>query len=269
MCWFCHFKAATAAQRDFFECLCALSAMLSCAELAKRIDSLEAFLKDNIDSLVKDLATKMLQKFEEQGVGEHVKLAETVGFVSDKYDSVLAQNAELVAANKELLARNAVLEKKVTELEQYSRLNNIEIKGIPTTKGEDRKAILQRVANVIECPISPDDIDTVHRVSTKSTGKNLIARFCSRDKKNEFVRKARKARLRASQLGFSGEIDQPVFVNDHLTMENKRLFAKALALKKEKKWQFLWTDNCQILARMNEDCKVNRIVTEADLRIFN
>lgn len=243
--------------------------MPTCAELAKRIDSLESLLKGNIDDLVKDLATKMLKKFEEQGVGEHVKLAETVGFVSDQYDSLLAKNAELVAVNKELVARNAVLEKKVTDMEQYSRLNNIEIKGIPTTKGEDCKAILQCVAAAIDCPISTADIDTVHRVSTKSKEKNLIARFCSRDKKNEFVRKARKARLRTNQLGFAGDNDKPVFVNDHLTVENKRLFAKALNLKKEKQWQFLWTDNCQILARMNEDCKVSRIVTEADLRIFN
>lgn len=60
----------------------------------------------------------------------------------------------------------------------------------------------------------------------------------------------------------------PVIVNEHLTFDNKKLFSKALALKKEHQWQFLWTDNCRIKARKSEDSKVFGIGTESDLRVF-
>lgn len=98
--------------------------------------------------------------------------------------------------------------------------------------------------------------------------KNIIARFCSRDKKQEFLSKARKAKLHTNDLGFPGPHHYPLYVNDHLTVENKRLFAKALSLKREKGWAFLWTDNCHIKARQSNESRVYRIRTEADLSIF-
>ncbi|KAH7947206.1 hypothetical protein HPB52_008236 [Rhipicephalus sanguineus] len=63
--------------------------------------------------------------------------------------------------------------------------------------------------------------------------------------------------------------DKPIFVNDHLTPENKRLFAQALALKKEKQWQFLWVDNCRIKARKTTDNRVYRISGVGDLAVFS
>nr|XP_037289565.1 uncharacterized protein LOC119183358 [Rhipicephalus microplus] len=176
---------------------------------------------------------------------------------------------ELVTANRALSAKNEALEKKVADLEQYSRLNNVEIKGVPVTQNEDCLAIVKTIGNAIGCSVSPSDLDVVHRVATKSKEKNIIARFCCREKKGEFVRRARKARLRTGQSGFSGSTDAAVFVNDHLTVENKRLFSKALALKKEKSWQFLWTDNCQIKARQTSSSKVFILKSENDLRVFN
>lgn len=59
-----------------------------------------------------------------------------------------------------------------------------------------------------------------------------------------------------------------MYINDHLTPENKRLFAQALALKKEKEWQFLWVDNCKIKARKTQDSNVYRISGVSDLAIF-
>lgn len=70
------------------------------------------------------------------------------------------------------------------------------------------------------------------------TKKNIIAHFCSPDKKQEFLSKARKAKLHTNDLGFPGPHHYPLYVNDHLTVENKRLFAKALSLKREKGWAF-------------------------------
>lgn len=125
------------------------------------------------------------------------------------------------------------------------------------------------MGEVVGCPVSTDDIDTIHRVASRSNEKAIVARFICRDKKNEFVKKARKARLQASQIGFSGGTDRAIFVNDHLTIENKWSFSKALTLKKERRWQYLWTENCQIKARQSGDSRVFRIASESNLRIFN
>lgn len=240
-------------------------------ELAKRIAALEALLDENLEGMIDTLAEKFQTKLANLGLGEHVELSESVRFFSKEYDLMKAKQAELIASNNELLARNTALEKRVAELEQYSRLNNVEIKGVPVTEGEDCHGILQCMANAIECPVEATDIDIVHRVPTMSKNqneKNIIVRFCSREKKNDFIRKARKARLCTSNIGFSGKTNVPVFVNEHLTVDNKKLFSKALALKKEHNWKFLWTDNCRIKARKSEDGRVFRIATEHDLRVF-
>lgn len=178
------------------------------------------------------------------------------------------EREQLKAANKTLVARNQELERRVCDMEQYSRKNNLEIKGVPTTKGEDCVKIIQAIGNKIECPVSEADLDIVHRVPSKGDTKNLIARFLSRTKKNEFVKKARKARLQAKDIGFHGMETRQIYVNDHLTLSNKKLFAKALELKNEKAWKFLWTIDCQIMARKTEESRAVRIKDETDLAMF-
>ncbi|KAH7954727.1 hypothetical protein HPB49_021319 [Dermacentor silvarum] len=242
--------------------------MPSNAELAKKIEQLESLLNNKLDNLIDSLASKIAKQLDDQGLGNLTSLADSVRYMSDQYDKVRTTVAELVDSNKDLRAQNEALARRIADMEQYSRLNNIEIKGIPCTQGEDCAVILKTIAEVVECPISSSDIDAVHRVPSKTAEKSIIARFCSRDKKNEFIRKARKARLRTSQIGLTGSKDNAVYVNEHLTIDNKRLFSKALALKKAMKWRYLWTENCHIRARKTEDSKVFRISAESDLRIF-
>lgn len=242
--------------------------MPSNAELAKKIELLESLLRSNLDTLANDLTVKVKEKLAHEGLGEHASLSESVRFLCDSFDSIKVKQDELTLANKELVAQNEVLTRRVAELEQYSRLNNVEIKGVPVTQGEDCAAIVKRLGEAIQCPVTPSDFDTIHRVSTKTDEKNIVARFCCRDKKNDFVRKARKVRPSTSDVGFSGSSDRAIYVNDHLSPENKRLFARALTLKKAHKWQFLWTENCNIKARKSSESRVYRIVKESDLSIF-
>lgn len=202
---------------------------------------------------------------------EVVELRNSLSMFNELYEAMKIQQEGLAKENKELARSNQQLTKRVAELEQYSRLNNVEIKGVPQTQGEDCCAILKEIGEKIGCPVESTDIDVVHRVPAKH-GQNIIARFCSRTKKGDFAAKAKKARLTASSLGLRAQgtsrTDEPVFINDHLTPENKRLFAQALALKKEKQWQFLWVDNCRIKARKGPDSRVYRISGVGDLAIF-
>lgn len=68
-----------------------------------------------------------------------------------------AKQDELVAANRALSAKNEALEKKVADLEHYSRLNNVEIKGVPVTQNEYCFSIVKTIGNAIGFPVSPSD----------------------------------------------------------------------------------------------------------------
>lgn len=214
--------------------------MPSCAELAKDIATLRA---------------------------ELASMQESLSMFNGLYESVKVQNETILKENKFLKEENAKLSQRLTSLEQYSRLNNVEIKGVPVTEGENCLAVIQAIGKKIGCPVVPSDIDIAHRVPAKKD-KNIIARFCSRSKRTEFISKARKAKLATSAIGLSRSSDSPFFVNDHLTPENKRLFAQALELKKAKGWRFLWTENCVIKARKTENSRVYRISNANDLAIF-
>lgn len=220
--------------------------MPTLAQLAKKIESLEELLNEKLDSLIDDLVSKVNIKLKDLGLGEHASLCESVRFISQEFDEMKLRQEDLLASNKVLLSRNEALEERVADLEQYSRMNNVEIKGVPSSQGEDCVAIVRRIGDAVECPVSPADIDTVHRVSSKTTEKSIIARFCSRDKK-------------MSSLGRLAEPDCALTISASLV---------ALALKKEHKWKRLWTDNCQIKARKADDSRVYRISTESDLLIF-
>lgn len=249
--------------------------MPTCAELAKRIDQLEALFKGRCDEVVTDLVRKCSTKLSTEPnivelKGEMEALIKSVDMLNSLVEDARAQNISLTSANKELKAENQALTKRLSELEQHSRINNVEIKGVVCTQGESCLAIMKAVGEKICCPISEDDIDVVHRVPTRSGAgnKNIIARFCSRAKKQDFIAKARKARLNSKDLGYAGPNHVPIYINDHLTRENKVLFAKAQSLKRDKGWQFLWTENCQIKARKTCDSRVYRISTEGDLSVF-
>ncbi|KAH6925593.1 hypothetical protein HPB50_007895 [Hyalomma asiaticum] len=209
--------------------------MPTCAELAKRLEKVEALSESKLDEVAERLLVKFQEKIRsvEPDVvalkAELESLISSVTMLNSVIETIKSEYSTFASAYKDLMRKNEILSKKVAEMEQYSRANNVELKGVPYSQGEDCSAIIRTIASKVDCPISDSDIDIVHRVPTRAgSAKNIIARFCSRAKKQEFVNKARKARLTSRDLGFSGAHSNAVFINDHLTPENKRLFAKAL-----------------------------------------
>lgn len=193
----------------------------------------ETELKD-----LKDLA-KQLDSFKRDMRVELRELKESMNFCSDACDGVKGLTAEIAALRKEvkklteynntLEAENTRLSQKVNELEQYQRMNNLEIKGVPDEG--DPMTVIKQLGAVVGESIQEEDVDTCHWVPTAKKGvRNIIVRFVRRSKRNELLAKSRKKKVDSAALGF--QPGKPVFVNEHLTQQNKKLLGLAVQKKK-------------------------------------
>ncbi|KAH9360462.1 hypothetical protein HPB48_009669 [Haemaphysalis longicornis] len=107
---------------------------------------------------------------------------------------ILKKAREALKAGKEGLTQSlAKAQKEITELKQYSRKNNIEIKGIPQLKDEFLTEVVQKIGDKVGGKVQPSVIDVVHRVRTKERGStNVIVRFVSRRAREKLVQAAKK-----------------------------------------------------------------------------
>ncbi|KAH7979755.1 hypothetical protein HPB49_010860 [Dermacentor silvarum] len=206
----------------------------------------------------KDLG-KAFEDFKREIRAELRSFKQSVEHCSESCDSVNALTLEmktlreeLVAtrnSNEKLAAENKQLQMKIEELEQYSRANNLEIKGAPD-EGEPFDTV-QKICVAVGEPLARDDVDICHRVGTNKTGvKNIVVRFVRREKRNAVLAKSKKARLSTTAIGF--RTTGPIYVNEHLTRQDKQLLGAANAKKREVGWRFVWTHGGKIFARKSE-----------------
>ncbi|XP_077548403.1 uncharacterized protein LOC144161646 [Haemaphysalis longicornis] len=208
------------------------------AELASVIKSVE-FVSKSFDEFKNDI--KLFRQ----------EVAELKKHSSDTQGATRRLEKELQETKKQLL-----------DLKQYSRRNNIELKGVPVVENEDLTSVLNKVGSCLNVQISAQDIDAVLRVPTKGLP-NIVVKFLSRSPRDKVLLAAKKTRLNASMLGF--QLDDPIYVNEHLCPENKVLLGKAIQAKRENNWKFAWVRDGRILMRKAENTKVLHVTCEDDL----
>lgn len=188
--------------------------------------------------------------------------------IRDEMKELRKEIQELSKRNEELTAENNRLSTKVEELEQYQRSNNLEIKGVPAEG--DPYDVVQSIASILDVPISDHDIDLCHRVPTfKPNEKNIIVRFVRRAQRNKILEKAKKQRLTTRDLDYGGLVC-PVYVNEHLISQNKKLLGAAIAQKKKVGWKFVWSSNGKVFARKDVNADALKITSMTDVdRIAN
>lgn len=149
--------------------------------------------------------------------------------------------------------------------EQRDRLNNVEIKGIPIKKNENLIEIVCQLGDIVGQPVSPSDINFVTRARSSADVKPIIVGFLGRYIKGNFVASARATKnLTAEKLGFL-KVESKIYVNDHLTSENKQLLTKVKKLAAEKNYKYTWVQNCRILIRKNDTSPIILIQSEGDI----
>lgn len=129
-----------------------------------------------------DFINRMFEEFKTEIAGVKKELADA----RTEQQAVRAENSRLFKELNET-------KKELIDLQQYSRRENLEIKGIPEVQNEDLLATTTAISACLKVPIRESDIDVVHRVPTKDKAKsNIIVKFTSRAARDKVLREAKK-----------------------------------------------------------------------------
>lgn len=223
-------------------------------EITAAIEELRREIRQELKDFRESFQRNMRKEFRE--------IRNSVNFMNKQYEEMMGhvkavrgENLEIKSCNErlqtkceELTKRLMLQEARIVQCEQYSRHNNLEFKGIPVTANENLEKLLETIGQKVGERIEPADVGVAHRVpvANNTVEKNLIVQFVRRTKRNAVLEKSRHARLNSRELRFSSPV--PVYRNEHLCPELKRLLGQAVAKKKEVNWRFVWVRNGQILA---------------------
>lgn len=169
----------------------------------------------------------------------------------------------------ELQARLDKLERECDEKDQWSRMNNIEIKGVTLTATENLFDVIKTIGSKINYTVPDTQINFITRVPSWDPKqiKPIIVCFNNRYVKENFVAAARAYSktqpLIAADLGYAGR--QKIFVNDHLSPKYKQLLSKAKTAAKDRNFQYVWVKHSKIFVRMCDTSPVLNIKNEKDL----
>lgn len=186
------------------------------------------------------------------------------------YEDLRTDNKALTKTCQELEFRIADIERETAKQQQWSRLQNLELIGVPETKDESLIEIATKVADRAGVSLRPDEIDFAHRVKPRrevsGRPRSIVLRFKQRLTKDKLLSAARRCQgISTSGIGMSGE-NRRIFVNEHLTLTNKMLLKDCKDYAKENNYKYVWTKNCRIYLRKHEKSPPILVSTKSDLK---
>lgn len=197
---------------------------------------------------------------------EQKDLAVSLNSAHEKIDDVKIlleqQKGEIEQCKKTidyLTLENNTLKKTVSDLkrdvdaqQQYTRLNCVEIRGVPESKGENIVHVVTDVANAIRFKFDPGMVDNVHRLpgSDGNRPRSIILKFVRRIDCNEMLRLAKvKRAFSATDLPHVSRSDSKVYIHPSLTKSNRLLLNAARTTARECNYNFVWFSNGKVMMR--------------------
>ncbi|CAN7943129.1 unnamed protein product [Ixodes hexagonus] len=192
--------------------------------------------------------------------------------MSDRYDEAMkkltAQEAEMseikqrVKKIEETQPKNeeiTKLKQDLNKLEQYGRLNNLEVHGILVTEHENLIEKLGSVADKLEVArLKKEDVEAVHRVpSRKGKTPPIMIRFLNRSIRDEWLKNKNKLRSEDNTVN--------VYLQENLTETNKKLFFEAREKAKSLQYRYTWHRGGCTYVRKQDGDRAIRIATQTDL----
>lgn len=201
---------------------------------------------------------------------ENNDLKKLLASLSSELKNVKDENKILKESLSGVSMRIKALEDEHLRQQQWVRLQNIEITGLPEDKGENTTDIVLKLIQHLKISVDSSDIDFAHRVQPRNTvsadrSRPIVVRLKQRALKDKIIAAARKHKhLYCNELGMRGG-NNKVFINEHLTRENKLLLRSCKLKASEVNYKYIWTKNCRIFARKNDTSPPIPINSSSDL----
>ncbi|XP_047523168.1 uncharacterized protein LOC125061680 [Pieris napi] len=232
-------------------------------------DDLQKLITEGINQAI----DSKLGHFESLKMSLFVEIREEINsFINPFLKKTECLREEVNQLKNDIQNNNSVIDElrcQINKQQQWNRMNNLEIVGLPQTKNESTRALIKTIAKHANVVLQDEHIEYANRVQPKQyvsgKPKTIVVRLKSRDIKDEILSGLRRRRgIQTLDIGLSGE-SKKFFVNEHLTPENKQLLKEAKALAAKKGFKFVWVRNCCIFLRRNEESPVITINFRRDL----
>lgn len=184
--------------------------------------------------------------------------------IIDRIVNLELENAKLWDENRLLSDDNEKLRKRMYNIEfeveaqaQYSRRNNVVIRGVPLEKEEKPVDLAKKIGSVCGLNLNNSDVDACHRLPSKDkSAPPFIMKFVSRLKKDEFLKSWKSKKPK--QSAFGGDENKKVFAEEHLTAFTADLLKETRKLYNHG-YKYIWTKDCSIFIRRNEKSPVAKV----------
>lgn len=208
-------------------------------ESKKQLEHLERELGKSVNNCHEKIGDLLL-KFDDQ--------SKIIKSYEEKFEVIIQENINLKSKVKSL-------EGRLDEIEQYSRVNCLEINGVPELKNENILEVVKSIGKSLGVEITEEMIDASHRMGSKKDGKHrgIIVKFTRRIIKEELLGKRKiKRNLNTHDLNMKNSPAEVVYINESLSPARRKILNAARALKKEKGYTFVWVRDGRIFLRKNE-----------------
>lgn len=182
---------------------------------------------------------------------------QAINIISEKLNELSSEAVPAIASqilktleNLQSFKRNC--NTRFDELEREQKRCNIEINGIPYKHTENLRTILESVCQLLEVPDATLKIIEIKRVRSwsNSINKPIIVKFSNYHTKELILSRAKSSKsLLLSSLGFESNLR--FFVNEHLTLEKKKILFELKRNKNQIKFNRLWVKQGNIFIRIN------------------
>jgi len=155
-------------------------------------------------------------------------------------------------------------------LEQYTRKNSLEIHGIPENAYTTTEEVVLKLAEALNVPVNPHDIEISHKLKRKSN-KPIIVKFVSHKVKTNLYRARTKLKnVSVSSLfpslsaaGRAGS--NRIYLNENLTSYRRKIVNRANAMRNDGLLLSVWTMDGKIYVKTSPEGRPTQISELEDL----
>lgn len=169
----------------------------------------------------------------------------------NKFDLIFQENNQLKSKVK-------ILEERLEDMEQYSRINCLEVNGIPEDKSSSPIDMVKKVGTALGVEIKDEVVDACHYLGAKRDGgsRGIIVKFVRRSVKEELLKKRKvKRNLNTNDIGVTQTASSVIYINESLSPSRRKVLNAARAFRKDYGYTYVWVSNGKVFLRKNQGDK--------------